>query len=651
MCHPSNTHRSPRAASLPALAALLVVFLMTPAPARAQQSDPLTTLSIEELLEIDVTSVSRGREPVASAPAAVDVVTGDEIRRAGVTTLPEALRLATGLMVAREDGSTWAISARGFTIPTANKLLVLIDGRSVYTPLFSGVFWDVQDVLLQDIDRIEVIRGPGATLWGANAVNGVINIITKPAARTTDWQVQLGAGPEERAFATARYGDAIGRRAHYRAYVKLNDFGPNLTASGVPAQDRVRRRQAGARLDWTPGEGSELTLQGDGYRGELGVFERPGSEVHGWNLVGRYSTRWADTTELQVQAYYDRTFRSIAGVFEEDRGTWDVDLQLRARRSPRHALLLGGGYRLTRDDTRVPPAPGAGPVTAALFEPPSRDLPLVSAFAQDEITIRPGRLFAVLGARLEHNAFAGFELQPTARIRFVPRERSLLWGAVSRAVRTPARLDADVRFVNAAGDLVLRGSDDMQAERVVAYEVGYRIQPVPRLSLDIAAFHNRYDRLRSVEPGAPSVLANGLRGYSNGLEAEVKLQATPWMRWEGSWTWFARHLERRAGSEDADGGSAEGNDPRHQAGVRATINLQRAVELDGFLRHVARLPAPVVPAYTELDVRAAWRPTADFEVAVVGRNLLHDRHPEFGPPTPDRVEIQRSVFARLQVSF
>ena len=623
---------------------------MAPPPALAQGSDSLTTLSIEELLEVDVTSVSRGREPVASAPAAIDVITGDEIRRSGATTLPDALRLATGLRVAWVDASTWAVSARGFTIPTANKLLVLIDGRSVYTPLFSGVFWDVQDVLLQDVDRIEVIRGPGATLWGANAVNGVINVITKAASRTLDWEVQLGAGPEERAFATARYGDEMGKRAQYRVYAKAGDFGPNVTASGESAQDRVRRGQAGARLDWTPGEGRELTVQGDGYRVEPGTFERPDTEAYGWNLLGRYQAPVAGA-EIQLQWYYDRTFRSIAGVFEEDRGTWDVDLQVRARRSSRHALLFGGGYRLTRDETAVPAAPGAEPATAVRFEPASRTAPLVGAFVQDEITIFPARLFAVVGARLEHNAFTGFELQPTARIRFVPRPRSMLWGAVSRAVRTPARLDADVRFTAPDGQVVLRGGGDVEAERVVAYEAGYRVQPVPRLSLDVAAFHNRYDRLRSVEPGAPDVLGNGLRGHSNGIETEINLQATPRMRWQGSWTWFTKHLERRPGSSDASGGSAEGNDPRHQVGVRTTFTPRPGVEIDGFLRHVARLPVPAVPAYTELDVRVAWRPTADLEVEFAGRNLLHDRHPEFGAPTPDRVEIQRSALARVRVSF
>jgi iron complex outermembrane recepter protein len=653
MSHRFSASLRPRSGGPPALASLLYVLLsaLVPPAAYAQGSAPLTTLTIEELLEVDVTSVSRGREPVASAPAAIDVITGDEIRRSGVTTLPEALRLATGLMVARADGTTWAISARGFTITTANKLLVLIDGRSVYTPLFSGVFWDVQDVLLQDVDRIEVIRGPGATLWGANAVNGVINVITRPASRTMDWQVQLATGNEERVLATARYGDELGDSAHYRVYTKVNDIGPDVTASGVSAQDHLRRGQFGGRLDWAPEEGTELTLQGDGYRGELGVFERPDSDIHGWNLLGRYRRQVDQGAELQVQWYYDRTFRSIAGVFEEDRGTWDVDVQFRARRFDRHALLVGGGYRLTRDETDVPPAPDAAPITAARFDPASRDASLVSAFVQDEITFVPGRLFAVVGARLEHNAFTGVEVQPTARIRFVPRPRSLLWGAVSRAVRTPARLDADARFTGPAGDLVLRGSEDIQAERVIAYEAGYRVQPVPRLSVDLAGFHNRYDRLRSIEPGAPSFFANGLRGHANGLETEVNLQATPWMRWQGSWTWFAKHLERRPGSADPTAGSVEGNDPRHQVGIRATLNVHPEIELDGFLRHVTRLPLPEVPAYTELDLRAAWRPTADLEIAFVGRNLLHDRHPEFGAPTPDRVEIQRSAYARLRVSF
>ena len=313
-------------------------------------------------MEVDVTSVSRRTEPISEAPAAVDVITGDQIRRSGVTTLAEVLRLATGLEVARVDGTTWAISARGFNGTASNKLLVLMDGRSVYTPLFSGVFWDVQDTFLADVDRIEVIRGPGATLWGANAVNGVINIITRPASRTQGGRIEVASGNQERGFAAIRYGDELGRSAHYRAYTKFNYQDAQLTQSGASAGDPLRRVQLGGRVDWTVSPKTQIAVIGDGNAGSMGRVDRPATDVHTANILARIRHETAPGAELQVQAYYDRTFRSTPGSFEEDRGTWDLDVQYRTPVNGRHMLLAGGGYRLSRDRTSVPPLPGGASV-------------------------------------------------------------------------------------------------------------------------------------------------------------------------------------------------------------------------------------------------------------------------------------------------
>jgi iron complex outermembrane recepter protein len=652
----SNRIASPGAAFLPVhlilLGAVFFTGIFLPAPAAGQDATELKRLALEDLMEVDVTSVSRRTEPISEAPAAVDVITGDQIRRSGATTLAEVLRLATGLEVARVDGTTWAISARGFNGTASNKLLVLMDGRSVYTPLFSGVFWDVQDTFLADVDRIEVIRGPGATLWGANAVNGVINIITRPASRTQGGRIEVASGNQERGFAAMRYGDELGRSAHYRAYAKFNNQDPQLTQSGASAGDPLRRVQLGGRIDWAVSPKTQIAVIGDGNAGSMGRVDRPTTDVHDANILARIRHETARGAELQLQAYYDRTFRSTPGSFEEDRGTWDLDVQYRTRVNGRHMLLAGGGYRLSRDRTSVPPMPGGAVGAAAVFAPASRQAALLAGFAQDEITVIPKRVTLTVGARGEHNEFSGFEFQPTVRARWIPKPRNILWGAVSRAVRTPTRLDVDIRLVLPDGRVsLIGGGDQFRAESVVAYELGYRVQPHPLVSVDIAAYHNDYDHLRSQEPGAPIVLANGLRGRTNGLESEITVRPTGWMRWQASWTLFDKHLELRPESADLTGGVAEGNDPGHQLGLRTAINLPHHAELEGFLRRIAALPTPAVPAYTELDLRASWALTDDFEIALVGRNLLHESHPEFGLAGPRRVEIQRSLYARARVSF
>jgi iron complex outermembrane receptor protein len=607
----------------------------------------LKRLSVEELMEIDVTSVSKRSEPLSTAAAAVSVITGEDIRRSGVTSLPEALRLAVGLEVARVDGHTWAVSARGFNITTANKLQVLIDGRSIYTPLFSGVFWDVQDTLLADIDRIEVIRGPGAALWGANAVNGVINIITKSAAATQGGRVVAAGGEREGAIAGVRYGGTTAGGTAYRAYGRFSHYAPLVFANGASAHDPLQRTQGGFRVDGG-GDGGAFTLQGDLYDGYYGDPTAGDGALGGGNLLGRWTRRTSERSDWRLQAYVDATHRSIPNLFSEERRTYDVDLQHHSLLGARHEVVWGLGYRLS--DDRVVNS------NLVAFLPPRPTETLVNAYAQDEIALARQRAHLTVGTKLEHNDYTGFEVQPTVRLSYTPSARQTLWGAVSRAVRAPTRIDADVEFF--AGPLTLiQGNRDFRSEVVVAYELGWRVQPATGLSLDVATYHNVYSRLRTQEPtpgapgGFPFVLANRGRAENDGVGLLANFQMAPWLRWTAGYTYLDERFRLEPGSHDPTGATAEGDDPHHQLMLRASLDLPRRVELDAFLRHVGELPQPVVPAYTELDLRLGWQPVPGLELSLVGRNLLHAHHPEFGNPGPTRQEVPRSVFGRVAWRF
>ncbi|HXE80545.1 MAG TPA: TonB-dependent receptor [Vicinamibacterales bacterium] len=603
----------------------------------------LKDLSLEELMDIDVTGVLRRNEPLFDSAAAVDVIYADEIRRSGAATLTDLLRMGAGLFVAQRDGRTWAVSARGFNT-SGNKLLVLIDGRSIYTPLFSGVFWDVQDLVLDDIERIEIIRGPGATLWGANAVNGVINIVTKPAARTMEGLAQVAGGNEQRALGLVRYGDELGRSAHYRLYAKYRTLDALAAADGAEAGDPFRSAQIGGRLDWNLSPRSRFTLSSDGYVAEAGLAGQPDLDLHGANVIGRWTTEFENAGHLQVQAYYDRTYRLFPDLFEESRGTWDLDVQYRLPARGRHGLLVGGSYRVSRDETT--------PTPVIRFDPPSRSTPLFGLFVQDEIAIVPKRVGVLVGARLEKNDFSGFELQPTARVRWKPRKNQMVWAAVSRAVRLPTRLESDAVIVDPVGQVTLRGSDAFEAETLVAFEAGYRAQPHPRLALDFTAFGNRYDRLRSLEPQPDGsfLLDNLLRGRTSGIETQVNVRPAAWMLWDAAFTAFSKRLTPRPQSRDVLRGVTEENDPEAWFKLRGAIDLPRDVALHVFLRSIGALPNPPVPAYTELDLRVSWSMTRDLSLAVAGRNLLHDRHPEFGSPVL-RSEIERSIAVQASLVF
>ncbi|HSF41274.1 MAG TPA: TonB-dependent receptor [Thermoanaerobaculia bacterium] len=628
--------------------ALLLLTAAWVAPAAAQEGAvppaELKNLSIEELMEIDVTSVSRRSERLSGAAAAVTVITQEEIRRSGVTSLPEALRLATGLHVARFDSRTWAISARGFNIGTANKMLVLIDGRSVYTPLFSGVFWDVQDVLLPDVERIEIIRGPGATLWGANAVNGVVNVITKGARATQGGLAYLGTGTEDRGLAGVRYGGKLGEKTAYRSYAKYRYLDALALARGGSAEDPLRTAQGGFRVDSDRSERDSWTFQGDLYKGVIGELVRSDTDVDGGNLLGRFTRRFSEDSNLELQVYWDRTHRRVPTQFEEDRDTWDVDFQHRLPLGGRHDLVWGLGLRVSRDEVE------STPVLA--WVPGRRTQELWSAFAQDEIALSDA-LRLTVGSKFEVTESTGLEVQPSVRLAWTRDERRTLWGAISRAVRTPTRIDEDSRFL-VNGNVIIQGSRDFESEDLLAYELGYRYQPVTGLSLDVATFYNVYDDLRSQErpeSGAPFpiTLGNNLNAETWGLEARANYQVAPWWRLYAGYTWFDKSLSLDPGSRDLTGGAGEGNDPQNRFSLRSVIDLPRGFELDAWARYVDKLPSPSVPAYTEMDLRLGWRKSDRLDLSLVGQNLLHDQHAELFTTLPK--EVERSVYGKVTWRF
>jgi iron complex outermembrane receptor protein len=637
-----------------------ILALAVPPAATADRDGPLTALSIEELADLEVTTVSRRAEPWQRAAAAVYVITREEIARSGVTSIPEALRLAPGVEVARLDTHTWSISIRGFNSTTANKLLVLLDGRSLYTPLYSGVFWDVQDTLLADVERIEVVAGPGGSLWGANAVNGVINIITRSAAQTAGGLIEMGAGEEERRFGAARYGARIGERAHARGYVKGLRRDDDAFADGGDAGNAWRMTQGGFRVDWSD-ERDALTAQGDAYSGEL---ENGATDVGGANLLARWSRRQA-AGGFQLQAYWDRTDRRVEQTFEAHRDTYDLDLQHELTRGRRHQLVWGLGYRLTADDI--------GNTDFVAFLPARRRDQLWSAFAQDEIALFGERLAITLGAKLERNDYTGLEVQPNVRLAWLPGERQTWWAAVSRAVRTPSRLDSDVVLTSPLAAptvpmpvpvvVVVRGSDDFGVEKLVAYESGYRVQPSDRLALDLAAFYNDYTDLRSLETEAPVLvpspsprvelpvrLGNRLAGRTSGATLAARWTATPRLVVRSSYTYLDCDFRAAAASRDVSSArQIEGSSPRHQLAAAAQLSLPRAVHLAATFRHVDELPAVGVDSYSSLDLALGWQAGTGVELSLVGQNLLDARHREF--VAAGSRQLERGFYARVEWRF
>jgi Outer membrane receptor for ferrienterochelin and colicins len=621
----------------------------------ASDVDRLKRLNVEELMEVEVTSVSRLPMALAKAPSALQVITGWEIRRSGATSLPEALRLAGNLNVTRRNAHDWGISARGFNTELTNKLLVMIDGRAVYTPLWSGVRWDVQDYLLEDLDRIEVISGPGGALWGSNAVNGVINVTTKSAAETQGVFAEVGTGNQLEAYEAFRYGGRLAPEVFFRVYAKHVAQDEEVFADGRKAGDGTEMAQAGFRLD-VESTAQVLTLQGDVYDGDEGVVGAGEGRVAGGNLLGRWSRFLGDGSELRLQVYYDRAFLRLpvaagafgpAGKFFDDLETYDVDFQHRPATASAHTVVWGAGYRFIEDDSRAAPTLG--------FEPASVTQELVSGFVQDQIDLGGGRVLT-LGTKVEHTYYTGLEIEPSVRIQQDVEEDHLVWAAISRAVRTPSRIDRDLRQPS-SGPVIFSGSDRFESETVIAYEAGWRGQLGQWLAGSVSAFFNDYRDVRSLgaTPGTivPLVIGNDVEGTSHGFEVAFDADVLPGWRLHGGYNYLRTDLRVRPGGTDLNNTLNETADPEHQFSIGSSFNLPREVELDLHFRWADTLwvnnggQAGTVPSYAELNARIAV-PLADgVEFSLVGRNLLHDHHPENGAPGAARVEIRRSVFGKV----
>ena len=611
-------------------------------------------LSLSELMDLEVVSVSRRPEKLSATASAIQVITGDDIRRSGATSLPEALRLANNLNVAQKGSQGWAISARGFNTELGNKMLVMIDGRTVYSPLLSGVFWDVQDYVLADVERIEVVSGPGATLWGANAVNGVINIITKSAADTTGLYAETAVGTELENLTSLRYGAKLSPNVNLRVYGKFVERDGGVFADGSDAPTDWQSRRGGFRLDATPNPQNSLTFQGDVYDNDEGAVSGESTFASGGNVLGRWTHTCEDESEMVLQTYYDRANLSQyiqstlapGGRFRDNLDTYDIDFLHRLSPGERHQIVWGLGYRRTHDV--VVNSPGLA------FLPERLDQDLYSGFVQDEILLGAGWSVTV-GTKFSHNDYTGLEFEPSVRTQWEISPRHAVWVSVSRAVRMPSRIDHDLRAPLAAP--ILDGGPGFEAENVIAYEAGYRARVGPRVLVSLAAFYNRYDDIRSVGPGpgapAPLYVQNNVEGHTHGLELDSTCEITPEWRMRAGYALLVESIGVKSGRTDLNNGLSEVADPRNQFSLRSSWDLPRRLELDAGVRWVDELRvnsggAPAsVPAYWEMDVRLAWRPVEDLEISLVGQNLLHDQHREYGAASPTREEIERSVYAKV----
>jgi iron complex outermembrane receptor protein len=656
-----------------ALLLLFVVAALTHAeetPTAKKIPTDLTNLSLEQLANIEVTTVSRRPEELSKVAAPIYVITGEDIRRSGVTSLPEALRLSPGVQVARIDSNKWAIGVRGFTSRLSRSVLVLLDGRSVYTPLFAGVYWEVQDTLLEDIDRIEVVRGPSGTLWGTHATNGVISVITKSARETQGLLATTGGGNFEQGFSGVRYGGQIGTDIYYRVYGKLFTRGPAFHADQNNFDD-WRMGQTGFRADWNGGDNNTYKLQGDFYVGEAGQREsfttlnppaltliQANSHLSGGNVLGRWGHKLKGTSELAVQAYYDRT-NHHEPTFQEVRDTFTLECTHGFMLGRAHNVNWGLTYELTSGDFSG--------VTAIAFLPSRRTDQLFSAFIQDEIALVRDRVKLTLASRFDHNDYSGFEIQPSARLLWQFASRQAFWFSLSRAVRTPSRIEHDVAITALLAPLPptfarLIGDRDFKSEKLLALDAGYRIVPSTNLTIDVSTFYDHYDDLLSLELGnlfseafppptrfvLPIYTRNGMKAKNVGAEVAAAWQPISRWRLSGAYSYLHINLTPKPGSGDTTTEqSTEGSSPQHQFSLRSGLDLPGETALDISLRYVGELPAQSVPRYVTADMRLGWRPTQHLEVGLVAQNLLQPHHLEFGGGQPDSAQVRRSAYAQV----
>lgn len=655
-----------------------LLFLISAPLVRAQNPPPdLTQLSIENLMNMEVISASKKEESISRTAAAIYVITQEDIRRSGMNSLPELLRMVPGMDVARINGNEWAISARGFNARFANKLLVLIDGRSLYSPDFAGIFWQLQHLMLADIERIEVIRGPGATLWGANAVNGVINIITKKAKDTQGGLVNLGGGSQEFGETNARYGAYAGEKLAYRFFGNYFNNGEFRDSAGHGASDSSQGARLGVRGDWQPSPRDALIVESDVEKTitqenvSVASFGPPfeitplGQTAYlGVDLFGKWTHTYSAASEMSLQAYYDGLKRDDI-LFDADIHVFGLEYQDRFAIGSRNDVLWGAGYRATWDSISTAPA--------VFFVPPSLRTNLESAFVQDEITLLPNKLYFTPGIKFEESPFTGFHVEPSGRLLWSFTAAQSVWASAALADRTPQRSEEGLRdlagvFQGPSGTLIageVIGNPNAQDETVLDFEVGYRAQVTKTLSIDLATFYDHYKSLQTIEPGVPffsddpvphwvfpQLYANEMHGHGYG--GEVSLGWKPTSRWKLSagYSFLRQILKPNLGSLDQTSELAAGDSPVNQFQLRSQWNLPYKSEFDASLYHVGKLLDQSIPSYTRVDVRLGWHPRSSVDIDLIGQNLLAPRHLEFINnsgivPTYD----PRKVFVRLTWRF
>ena len=604
-------------------AALILLFVLAgvvnqsfgaPQPDQAN-SEPLKQLSLAELGNVEVTTASKEPEKISKTPAAIFVLTQDDIRRSGATSIPEVLRLVPGVEVARISSNQWSVNIRGLGSGFSKSVLVLIDGRSVYTPLYAGVYWDVQNVLLEDVERIEVIRGPGGTIWGSNAVNGVINIITKNAKDTRGTYASTSVGNVEQNQSGVRYGGAHGNNLNYRAYAM--GFGQNAEFhAGGGNYDAWQLGQAGFRTDSQLTDLDTLTVQGDLYKGNVGQqvaivsYSPPGQlningtqDVSGGNLLGRWRRDLNSTSDVQVQAYYDRTYR-LGPQLGETRNTFDIDLIHHLVLKQRNEVIWGLGARWSPSDF-------IQTVATLNFLPHHEDDNIYSAFVQDQIAILQSKLWLTVGSKFEHNIFTGWENEPSARLLWTPTSHQTIWGAVTRAVRTPSRIDEDLQLTGLAQATppvfaCICDNRQVVSETLLGYEAGYRKLVTSSFYVDVAAFHNKYNDLVSygdesistvASPPPPYTLislraVNGIMGSTNGGEISPDWKVTHWMDFKATYSYVSLNFEDKAThTKTSQVSSYEGSSPLNEATAQMLFHLPKGFEFDPTYRYVGALPA------------------------------------------------------------
>jgi iron complex outermembrane receptor protein len=661
---------------------VLLLISTLPTLSLAQKPKPdLSDISLDTLANTEITSVSRKAEKLSQAAAAVFVITQEDIRRSGLTSIPDLLRMVPGLTVAQIDASKWAVTARGFDERLADKMLVLMDGRTVFDPLSSGVYWDVQDTIVEDIERIEVIRGPGATLWGANAVNGVVNIITKKAKDTQSSLVTAGGGSQEGEVSAIRYGGTLRDRGYYRVFAKYTHQDAFTDSLGREADDDWRILHGGFRTDWVLSSRDDLTVQGDLYKGNAGqsvpgllslsppatgTFEDR-THMSGGNLLGRWHRASSERVDTTFQMYFERADRNEARLLGEFRHTIDLDFEQDFRAGDRHVLVWGGDYRYATDTT-------TGSLNLS-FNPARRNTNLYGAFLQDEITLVPDRLRVTIGSKLEHNYYSGFAVQPNVRVLWTVRPRYVIWMAISRASENSSRFDADIRnngdvFVGASGITTLVssfGTHHLPPESVVAYELGQRGQISKWLTFDVATFYNHYSERHTQEPAAPffetnppplhlvlpTVTMSHISGETHGIEVFSQWKFTSFWNFSAGYSLFEIHLHASKNSQDfTTANGSEGSTPRHAFQVRSQLNLPHKLEFDDAVYFVGRLRGPHVPAYPRVDARFGWHATEHVEISIGAQNLLDPRHFEFGSGDfVEATQVGRNAYGKLTWRF